>query len=258
MKLRLPTPQPAPDRSPYELKGDRRVLILSDIHIPFHDVDSIEAAVDWARRERGVTDILINGDLCDFYQLSSFTRDPRERSVAEELTMAAELVGELARAFKGAEVHLKLGNHEQRFTRYIQTKAPDLTGLDALTLEAVFRNAVPDVHIVEDWRVIKLGKLVVVHGHEVGRGSGGQHPAKWLQAKAQRSSLCGHFHRTDEWTTKDALGQVRTSWSVGCLCNLEPDYLPRNQWNHGAALVDVDKAGEFHVHNVRISGGRVL
>lgn len=258
MKLKLPTPQPPPDRAPLELQGERRVLVLSDIHIPFHDVDAIEAAVDWAKREKGVTDILINGDLCDFYQLSSFTRDPKERSVVEELTMAAELVGEVARHFKGAEVHLKLGNHEQRFTRYIQTKAPDLSGLESLTLEAVFAHHVPGVNIVEDWRVMKLGRLVVVHGHEVGRGSGGQHPAKWLQQKAQRSALCGHFHRTDEWTTKDALGQVRTSWSVGCLCNLEPDYLPRNQWNHGAALVDVDKAGEFHVRNVRISGGRVL
>lgn len=258
MKLRLPNPQPAPDRSPYELTGDRRVLVLSDIHIPFHDVDAIETAVDWAKRERGVTDILFNGDLCDFYQLSSFTRDPSERSIAEELNMAAELVREVSKAFKGAEVHIKLGNHEQRFIRYIQTKAPDLTGLDTLTLESVFRQYVPDANIVEDWRVLKLGKLVVVHGHEVGRGGGGQHPAKWLLQKAQRSSLCGHFHRSDEFTTKDALGQVQTAWSVGCLCNLEPDYLPRNQWNHGAALVDVDKRGEFHVRNVRISEGRLL
>lgn len=241
-----------------ELLGERRVLVLSDIHIPFHDVNAIEAAVDWARRERGVTDVLINGDLCDFYQLSSFTRDPKERPIVEELTMAAELLGEVARAFKGATVHVKMGNHEQRFTRYVQTKAPDLSGLEALTLETVFAQYVPDVNLVEDWRVMKLGKLVVVHGHEAGRGSGGQHPAKWLHQRTQRSSLCGHFHRTDEWTTKDALGKVRTSWAVGCLCNLEPDYLPRNQWNHGAALVDVDGAGEFHVRNVRIHEGRVL
>ena len=258
MKLKIPAPQPATDRSPMELTGERRVLILSDIHVPFHDVQAIEAAVEWGRREKGVTDVLINGDLCDFYQLSNFTRDPNERPIADEFKMAAELVGEISRAFKGADVHIKLGNHEQRFTRYILTKAPDLIGLEQLTLEAVFSAQIPGVNIVEDWRVMKLGKLVVVHGHEVGRGSGGQHPAKWLQQKAQRSSLCGHFHRSDEWTTKDALGQVRTSWSVGCLCNLEPDYLPRNQWNHGAALVDIDKRGEFSVRNVRISGGRVL
>jgi len=258
MKMKIPKPQAPTDRHPLEISGDRRVLILSDIHNPSHDPPAIEAAVDWARREKGVTDIPINGDLCDLYQLSSFARDPKERPIAEELLMAAELVAEIGKQFKGAKIWLKLGNHEQRFTRYVQNKAPDLMGLEQLTLEAVFRAQIPDVQIVEDWRVMKLGKLVVVHGHEVGRGSGGQHHAKWLKGKAQRSSLCGHFHRSDEWTTKDAVGQVRTSWSVGCLCNLEPDYLPRNKWNHGAALVDIDEAGEFHVQNVRISGGRVL
>ena len=257
MKLKIPAPQPATDRSPMELTGERRVLILSDIHVPFHDVQAIEAAVEWGRREKGVTDVLINGDLCDFYQLSNFTRDPNERPIADEFKMAAELVGEISRAFKGADVHIKLGNHEQRFTRYILTKAPDLIGLEQLTLEAVFSAQIPGVNIVEDWRVMKLGKLVVVHGHEVGRGAG-DNTRRNGSSRKLNGRACADTSIAPTSGPPRTPGQVRTSWSVGCLCNLEPDYLPRNQWNHGAALVDIDKRGEFSVRNVRISGGRVL
>jgi len=69
-----------------ELTGERRVLILSDIHVPFHDVQAIEAAVEWGRREKGVTDVLINGDLCDFYQLSNFTRSSAIMSSVSPVT----------------------------------------------------------------------------------------------------------------------------------------------------------------------------
>ena len=44
-----------------------------------------------------------------------------------------------------------------------------------------------------------------------------------------------------------------TAWSTGCLCNLRPEYAKFNRWNHGFAFVDIDKSGEFEVHNYKIA-----
>jgi hypothetical protein len=47
-------------------------------------------------------------------------------------------------------------------------------------------------------------------------------------------------------------------WSTGCLCELEPSYMPLNNHNHGAAIVEVDHlTGSFKVENFIIINGKV-
>jgi hypothetical protein len=53
------------------------------------------------------------------------------------------------------------------------------------------------------------------------------------------------------------LGKLITTWSTGCLCNLNPDYMVLNKWNHGFAFVEVGSNGDFTVKNHRIYKGRV-
>jgi predicted phosphodiesterase len=243
-------------REPLVLSGPRRILMLSDIHVPFHDVKAIAAAIDFGQQENA-TDIWLNGDLLDFYSLSSFEKDPRERRFADELEMAASLVDAVSTAFPKANVWAKMGNHENRFDRYMTARAPELLGVPAFSLERVLSDAGMNVNHVDDWRVSRFGKLFVVHGHEIGRGGGGGHPARWLHMRTQHSSVCGHFHRTSEFTSKDINGKIQTSWSLGCLCDLSPDYMQHNQWNHGFAFVDVRKTGTFHFQNLRIVDGVV-
>jgi hypothetical protein len=55
------------------------------------------------------------------------------------------------------------------------------------------------------------------------------------------------------------LGNVTTTWSVGCLSELHPAYMPINKWNWGVASVELDtNKKDFIVHNKRISKGRIL
>ena len=56
--------------------------------------------------------------------------------------------------------------------------APGLADPPEMCLEAILRKRAPKVEVVEEWRNITAGDLLVNHGHEVGRGSGGQHPAR--------------------------------------------------------------------------------
>jgi hypothetical protein len=52
-------------------------------------------------------------------------------------------------------------------------------------------------------------------------------------------------------------GEITTTWSLGCLCELHPAYLPINKWNWGMALIDID-GQNFEVRNKRIHNGKVL
>jgi hypothetical protein len=67
----------------------------------------------------------------------------------------------------------------------------------------------------------------------------------------------GHNHQTSEHTESNMNGEITTTWSLGCLCELHPAYLPINKWNWGMALIDID-GQNFEVRNKRIHNGKVL
>ena len=46
------------------------------------------------------------------------------------------------------------------------------------------------------------------------------------------------------------------SWTLGCLCDMTPDYMPINQWNHGFAVLEL-KGNDFTVNNLRIVNGEI-
>jgi len=78
-----------------------------------------------------------------------------------------------------------------------------------------------------------------------------------LFTRAKVSAMQGHNHQTSEHTETDMNGKIVTTYSVACLSELHPLYLPLNKWNNGFALVEID-GKEFHVQNKRIYKGKVL
>lgn len=97
---------------------------------------------------------------------------------------------------------------------------------------------------------------MVEHGDKL-RGTGGVNPARTLGLKLKRHALCGHFHRTSEAMSKIYDGEHVVTFSVGCLTDLEPDFMPVNEHNLGFAIVEMLQGGDFIVHNKKISGGKV-
>lgn len=62
----------------YLPKSSKKVLVLSDIHIPYHDVDAINAALEYGKQQ-GIDTIYLNGDIADFYMISQHQKDARFR-----------------------------------------------------------------------------------------------------------------------------------------------------------------------------------
>lgn len=243
---------------PYILPDDcKRVLCLYDIHFPYHDVPALTAALNYGKLKKADT-IFIGGDALDFYALSSFDRDPRKRGFKDELDMMKLFFETLRREFPDSRIIYLLGNHEERYERYMLVKAPELLGVQEFKLKALLKCDDYGVEIVDKKRVCKLGKLSLIHGHEFGHQfTSPVNPARGLYMKAKRSTLCGHHHQTSEHSESDINGDVVTTWSLGCLCYLHPEYRPLNKWNHGFAFITL-KDGGYKVHNKRIIDGEIV
>lgn len=235
----------------------KRVLLLSDIHIPYHSVDALTAALEFAEDENPDC-ILLNGDTLDFHGLSRFVKDPKKRSVAHELQAFQQFMDVLKRLFPSSKIIFKVGNHEERYQHFLWTRAAELTDVKEFDFQNIIKARAEGIEFVTDKRIINLNGLNIIHGHEFSTGFFSPvNVARGLFLRAKTSAIQGHNHQTSEHTESDMNGKITTTWSVGCLCELHPAYSPINKWNWGFAIIDSAEDG-FEVRNKRIFKGRVL
>ena len=229
---------------------------LADIHAPFHEAKAIESAVCYCQKQK-VTGLLFNGDLQDCAAVSFWTTVDR-RNFDLEIESFLDFLDFIQSEFPKAEKVWKPGNHEYRLPRYYAAKAPELIGIPLAAFDVVLGLEHRGIEMLEYKQIVMAGKLPILHGDEY-RMSTAVNPARGLFLKTNSWALCSHFHRTSEHSERNIQGQLLTTWSTGCLCNLSPDYQPSGNWNHGFALVAVEKDGNFEVENRRIlPNGKVV
>jgi predicted phosphodiesterase len=241
----------------YLPKELRKVLVLSDLHIPYHHNESIEAALNYGF-EQGIDSIYINGDLIDQAELSRFLKDKEARNIQYELDLTREFLEGLVSL--GVKVFYKAGNHDHRLSIYLARNAPELIALDVLQLPKLLGLEELGIDYIHDRQLAKFGKLSVVHGHEFGESVFSPvNPARGLFLRAKSSVLAGHNHQTSAHHENNLNGDATACFSTGCLCDLQPNYRPFAglKWNHGAAIVDVEENGDFSVDNFRIINGKI-
>lgn len=245
------------DRPDLVIKGAHRTLILSDIHIPYHDETALNAAIEYGKNSKPDI-IILNGDIGDFYAVSRHDKDPR-RSLAEELDAIRQFLFWLRKQFPRARILFKIGNHEDRMERFLVKNAPVLLGTSDFEVSTLLKFDELNIECVGSLNLIRLGKLCIYHGHELPQGmSSPVNPARGMWMRVQETLLAGHWHRVSDHTEKTGIsGKVSSCWSTGCLCDLKPDYARVNRWSHGFAFVTTDKDGEFEVRNHRILNGKV-
>jgi predicted phosphodiesterase len=236
----------------------KKPLIVSDIHLPYHDIDAIEIALEKAYKN-DVDSIYLNGDILDFYQVSRFTKEGGAMSIKEERDMFFEFIGWIKSNFD-VPIYYKAGNHEERLAKYINDKAPDLAQLPELSLSGFLKLDDLGVQFVDGRQKAMMGKLIVVHGHEFGESIFSPvNPARGLFLRAKSSTLAGHNHQTSEHHENNLKNDSMACFSTGCLCQLTPNYRPfaYTKWNHGFAIVEIDADDTFEVSNYRIIDRKV-
>jgi hypothetical protein len=266
---RNPYNLPASDEKeylPYNITGYKKIAGFFDIHCPYHSLESLTCAIKYCKKEK-VDLLLLGGDFWDFYGLSRFLKDPKKRKIGHEINTGVEILNILQKELKCKIIYL-FGNHCQRLQHFLWQKwgeldqLTDLQELQEITLENIVRRRSPnlDIEFVGDKRIIKANDLNIVHGHEF--ASSIMSPvniARGLYLRAKANTICGHHHRSSEHTEMNINGKIVTTWSIGCLAELHPEYMPINSWNHGFCIIELDNDKEsFRVHNKRIYKGEVL
>ena len=237
---------------PYNIKG-KEILVLNDIHIPFHDKRALNIALQYAKE---CDTILLNGDIIDFHGLSRFIKNPEKSFINHEILIAKEFLELLRANFKG-EILYKIGNHEDRLTLYIFNKAPALYGVENVTLKSLLELDRLNIKLIDSTQIMKISSLVVLHGHEIFAGAGMVNIARSYFLKANENILFGHRHQSQDYFGKSIDGKLKGSWAVACLCDLNPRYMPTNNWGHGFARISKINSLEFDVKNYKIINGKV-
>lgn len=241
--------------SPVKLDVPGNWLILSDVHFPFHDRRALELAIERAQRD-GIVGIVLNGDIIDGLGLSSkFHKKPTDHMFEQELEHWEAFIQWLRHHFPKVKIVYKRGNHEERFETYL-AKFPEFFGLKHVQFQNVMEFAKYGVQEVKDGRVVMVGKLPILHGHEYQSGiSAPVNPARGAFLRLTHTVLVGHSHQSSDHNEKNMFDKVVSVWSTGCNCTLKPRYRPFNKWNHGCAIVNVGKGGDFEVRNLRVIEG---
>lgn len=233
------------------------ILFLTDIHIPYQDDMALNLAIEYGL-ENKVDCIWLNGDIMDMYGASAHEKLPEHALISEEFEVMADFLRQLRMLFPKAQIYYKEGNHERRWTRLLMRKAQELIGMREFELNIILKLEELKIHWIPNETLVKFGNMNVIHGNEF-KGGGGVNAARSLYLKAKANVIAGDKHKTQDTIENNLDNQPVKVHCVGCLCDLNPKYIPFGHtiWNLGFAHVQI-LGNNVRVHNYRIHNNKII
>ncbi len=238
--------------------GCNSVGVLGDLHIPYQDNEAIEAAFEEMEKQK-IEALFLNGDMLDFYQLSFHEKDPRMVHFKEEIEAGRQFLDYCRTRFPNIPIYFIPGNHENRFERYLRIKASELLDMDEFRLDVLLHVAEYGVQYIPFRSKVVFGDFLIEHGDKI-PGAGGVVPARTALMRLKTNCIIYHFHKTSSSSQRVYGPEESTTirgYSLGCLCELTPEYLEINEWNHGFAILKRTK-GTVAVSNYKIENGTIV
>ena len=238
--------------------GCMRLGVFGDVHIPFHDNTALETMFT-KFEEENVDSIFINGDLLDFYQLSFHEKDPRVVHFKDEIEAGKEFLAYIRERFPDIPIYYITGNHENRFERYLRIKASELLDIDECRLDVILHVAEYKIEYLPFRSKVVFGDYTIEHGDKI-PGAGGVVPARTLLMRLKSNSIVNHFHKSSESSQRIyGVGEPTNirAYSLGCMCDLAPEYMEINEWNHGFCIMSKIK-DKVSVSNYKIEGNTLI
>lgn len=234
--------------------------VLQDIHVPFQHDQALSAALAKLKEEK-IDGLVLNGDIVDCYQVSSYTKETDRPSLLEEMRMTYVFLRNLRKMFPKIPIWYKFGNHEERMRQYILKNAMQLAEFPELSIEGMLH--FDELGIKKVGReVIKAGDFNILHGHELGRSVFSPvNVARGLFTRINASGGVGHHHQRSMHRQNTLDGGMIVTHSFACLCHLDPEYMPYGslKWAHGFGVVEVlNGIGHFTVTNYEIINGEIF
>jgi predicted phosphodiesterase len=220
------------------------IAVLPDTHSPFEDQRAwklVMQVLRWVKPDR----VVHLGDWADFYAVSDHEKNPNRASPAEfkrEVRHTQGLIREVAAI---APLTYVEGNHENRLTRYLSSRAPELYDLVSPSkLLGLGRYKVQYIPYRQSYR---LGRMRFTHDVN---GKAGKH-AVVGSLEAMGHNVCiGHVHRIGYHVNGNLEGDRHVGISLGWLGDLGAiNYLHRDtitkDWALGFGLGYLNTANDY-------------
>lgn len=235
-----------------------KTLIVSDLHIPFHDDAALDVVYS-IMRDIKFDNFVVNGDLIDGWELSRFSKDPRNKvSFGDEIEVASSILKEFSNLTNGKKYFI-VGNHDWRFEKYLIDEAPGLISLPYLNLNNLLeldKYGFQEINMGKE-SYVDINGVLVGHFNKVSKHSA--YTAKNLVEQYGKSVVQGHVHRLGVHY-KTVNGKTLVGVEGGCLCRLDPLYMILPNWQQGITIMTSDGENNWiepvHINNgVAVYGG---
>ncbi len=236
--------------------GGQTIAIVGDYHYPFHDPKTI-TLVDKFLEELQPNQLIYNGDIADFYQVSVFAKDPgRVAKLQEDIKMVTDMFKRHKKMLPKTRRILNIGTHEYRFQKFLWSKAGELASLDCLSVEELYqleKNSIQSIPFEQG--LLINGVFLIIHGSIVSIHSA--YTAKRQFEKQGGCGICNHTHRLGSFFKRDRFGTWGW-WENGCVCSLDPDWIQNPHWQQGFSLVHFTDHKRFWVESIPIINHKFL
>jgi len=233
-------------------KEPQTVAVINDPHNPYQDVRTL-SLVEGLLKEIQPNYLIYNGDMCDFYQISPFDKDPhRIPEMQGDINNTKAMFQRHKVILPNTKKILQDGNHEDRWQKFLWTKARELSSLRCLTIPELYGLSEYDIEHVAYERGIMINDIfLILHGTIASIHSG--YTAKRMYEKHGGCGICGHCHRGGSFYKRDRFGTWGW-WENFCLCSLDPDWTQHPNWVQGFSLVHFIGHKRFWVEQIPITG----
>lgn len=230
----------------------KKLVAASDFHIPFYDPILLDLFYHFLADFK--PDILvINGDFLDCASISKFDKVPHRHRFKNDLEIGKKILRKFRDILPNAEIYYIEGNHSFRLRQYIIRNAPELyeiypTLKDLLELDQLRIEWIGTKESASRWidTYKRFGQLYIGHFDRVNKHSG--MTAKALVEDKGISVAQAHVHRLGQYNKRLEDGTQLVGLEMGCMCDLDPNYMGHANWQSGWLVVylDQDGSGRFH------------
>lgn len=223
--------------------------ILSDLHVPDHNVNGLAQFIQWVRTYTP-NSITIIGDFIDCKAPSRWskgTADEFGNSLQSECDDGVRILSTLRRVHDGP-IYFHLGNHENRIADYLKTKAPAFASLEGLKIENLLQFNEFQVQRVGRYHPVS-GRWMSCHGDvaaSLSTSPGGT--ALGIAKRTGYSIVCGHTHRLGVQSYSTGIGSTElvVGFEVGHLQDVSTaTYIEHGSpdWQLGFGVLDETDSG---------------
>ena len=208
--------------------GIEKVLVLSDLHIPYHRGDIVDIV---KKHKDEISTLVIGGDLIDCYCISSFgSLDPMP--LVDEMAKTHNLLKRIQDITPNVKRYMVLGNHEERYKKYLEKNKSELNKLHSSNIlkeivcgfekhdrqnGTVVKYEKLDYHVEDSW-FMKLNDTIICHPISFSRvgAKTAQMALDYFVERGQydfSNILVAHTHKISS-----VVKYGKYAYEIGCLC----------------------------------------